>query len=258
MEAARARGVAEALGLDRGPELVAIVGGGGKSSLMFALGRELPGRVVMTTTTRIFAAQMGLAAEVRALTDADWPQRLAASAASFLLVGGVEGERAVGVPPELPAELLGRPDVDWVVVEAAGSRLRPLKAPGEHEPVVPDGTGLLVVVAGVDALAGPVREVAHRPERVSAITGVAPEAALTPRALARLLASPDGGLKSAPASARVAVMINKVESAAQRAVASRVARAVLREPVVERVVFGALEGGVGRAWEVRRSSSRSR
>ena len=38
-------------------EHVAIVGGGGKSSLLFALGRELPGRVVMTTTTRIFAAQ---------------------------------------------------------------------------------------------------------------------------------------------------------------------------------------------------------
>lgn len=43
-------------------ELVAIVGGGGKTSLMFALANSLPGRIVVTTTTRIFAAQMKLAA----------------------------------------------------------------------------------------------------------------------------------------------------------------------------------------------------
>jgi len=252
MGTTRAANVAQALGLDSGPELIAIVGGGGKSSLMFALGAELPGRVVMTTTTRIFAAQMSLAAEVRALTDADWAERLADSRASFLLVGGVEGERAVGVPPELPAELLARPGVDWVVVEADGSRMRPVKAPAEHEPVLPDGTELLVVVAGIDALAGPIRDVAHRPERVSAITGTAPEATLTPEALAHLLTSPQGALKSAPTSARVVVLINKVETEAQRAAAERVAQAVLREPRVERVVVGALAEGAGRGWEIRR------
>ncbi|HOU41905.1 MAG TPA: hypothetical protein PK829_11620, partial [Promineifilum sp.] len=52
-----------ALGIG-GPELIAIVGGGGKTSLMFALAATLPGRVVVTTTTRIFAAQMRLAPAV--------------------------------------------------------------------------------------------------------------------------------------------------------------------------------------------------
>ena len=44
----------------KGPEIVAIVGGGGKTSLMFALANALPGRVVTTTTTRIFASQIKL------------------------------------------------------------------------------------------------------------------------------------------------------------------------------------------------------
>ena len=44
------------------PALVAIVGGGGKSSLMFALAADLPEPVVLSTTTRIFAAQMQRAA----------------------------------------------------------------------------------------------------------------------------------------------------------------------------------------------------
>ena len=134
----RAPGVVEALGLVRAPELVAIVGGGGKSSLLFALARSLPGRVVMTTTTRIFAAQMSRAAEVCSLADESWRERLDAFDSNLLVVGGVAGERAVGVPAELPAELLARPRVDWVVVEADGSRMLPVKAPAAHEPVIPD------------------------------------------------------------------------------------------------------------------------
>ena len=56
-------GLAAALGVTP-PALVAFVGGGGKTTLMMALARELaqvaPGRVIVTTTTRIFAAQMAL------------------------------------------------------------------------------------------------------------------------------------------------------------------------------------------------------
>ena len=48
------QGLVAALGLSDTSGVVSIVGGGGKSSLMFALAEALPGRVVMTTTTRIF------------------------------------------------------------------------------------------------------------------------------------------------------------------------------------------------------------
>lgn len=246
----RAASPAEALGLVNPPALVALVGGGGKSSLMFALGRGLPGRVVMTTTTRIFAAQMGRAAEVCTLAEENWWERLYEFDSSLLVVGGVEGDRARGVPPELPAEMLACSGVDWVVIEADGSRMLPVKAPAAHEPVVPNETSLLVVVVGVDALSGPIREVSHRPERVSTITGLTPEETLTPEALATLLTSSQGGLKDAPQAARVAMLINKVESASQLEAARRVAHCVLREPRVERVAIGALQGRLSSDWEV--------
>ena len=246
----RVASLVEALGLASAPELVALVGGGGKSSLMFALGRSLPGRVVMTTTTRIFAAQMSRAAEACTLAEEHWEERLYTFDSSLLVVGGVDGDRAGGVPPELPAEMLACAGVDWVVVEADGSRMLPVKAPAAHEPVVPNETGLLVLVVGVDALAGPIREVAHRPERVCTITGFAPEETLTPEALAALLTSSQGGLKDAPQAARVAVLINKVESASQLEAARRVARCILREPGVERVAIGALQGRLSSDWEV--------
>jgi molybdenum cofactor cytidylyltransferase len=242
--------IVEALGLASRGDLVAIVGGGGKSSLMFELAERLPGRGVMTTTTRIFSNQMSSAAEVCTLADSGWRARLDAFESGLLVVGRVEGERAVGVAPDLPAEMLAHPRVDWVVVEADGSRMLPVKAPASHEPVIPIGTTLLVPVVGIDALLKPIAEVAHRPERVCAITGLAETDNLTPTALARLLTSPEGGLKNASSAGRVAVLINKVESAAEYALAREVADAVLRDSSVECVAVGALLGGDAKGWVV--------
>jgi molybdenum cofactor cytidylyltransferase len=238
------------LGLVRAPAVIAIVGGGGKSSLMFALGHGLPGRVVMTTTTRIFAAQMDVAPEACSTEEAGWEEKLDSFESSLLIVGGTEGKRAVGVPPALPAELLARKGVDWVVVEADGSRMLPVKAPAAHEPVIPDGTDLLVAIAGIDALTKPIDEIAHRPELVSEIVGLPSEHKLTPEALAMLLTSERGGLKDAAQAARAAVLINKVESPPEWEAARRVARSIVDESRVERVAIGALKGRSASGWEV--------
>src|SRR5690606_18076711 len=125
----------DALGIGAGPELVAIVGGGGKTSLMFALAAALPGRVVMTTTTRIFAAQMKRAPAVVYADDLSPLCDALDAHGRCLVVGRVDGDKAFGVDPDLPARLLARPDVDYVLVEADGSRMRPVKAPADHEPV---------------------------------------------------------------------------------------------------------------------------
>ena len=79
---------------------------------------------------------------------------------------------------------------------------------------------------------------------------------MTPEALAAVLASNEGGLKSAPERARTVLFLNKVQSPSQREAARRVARAALLEPRVERVAIGALEASQSAAseewegWEV--------
>jgi molybdenum cofactor cytidylyltransferase len=151
-------------------ELVAFVGGGGKTSLLFALGEALAGRRILTTTTRIFAAQTKLAADVVVFTaeSAENAERKISVAmnksGSCLVVGAVEGDKAMGVPAELPGRWLARPDVDFVLVEADGSRMRPIKVPAAHEPVIPSATTLVVPVVGIDALDGRFSQVTHRPE----------------------------------------------------------------------------------------------
>ena len=265
-----------ALGLGRGPELVAFVGGGGKTSLLFALAAALPGRVVITTTTRIFAAQMRLAPAVIYADDLSRLGELLDAHGRCLVVGHVDGEKARGVAPDLPARLLARPDVAAVLVEADGSRMRPVKAPAAHEPVIPPEATLVVPVAGLDALEGPIETVAHRAELVVKMTNdelrirneegrvasdewqlagndqrpTTNDRWLTPEGLAQVLTHPDGGLKGVSEGARVVPFLNKVDSAARLDAARAAARLMLYEPRVERVVLGAVqtEQPVGEVW----------
>lgn len=220
--------------------LVAIVGGGGKTSLLFALGQSLPGPTVLTTTTRIFAAQMKLATAVCFANDLSQLGAHLATHGSCLIVGETQGDKALGVAATLPADLLTRPDVDAVLVEADGSRMRPTKAPADHEPVLPAATTHLIPVIGIDALAGPIATVAHRPERVAALTGLAVGDVLTETAVATLLTHPLGGAKHKPPSAKLIPLINKVETDEQLAQARRIATTILRHTQAERVVITAL------------------
>ncbi|HRN68214.1 MAG TPA: selenium cofactor biosynthesis protein YqeC [Promineifilum sp.] len=240
-----------ALGIGERPELVAIVGAGGKSSLMFALAAVLPGRVVMTTTTRIFAAQTKHAPAVVHADDLAPLAEALAAHGRCLVIGRVEGDKALGVAPALPTRLLARDDVDYVLVEADGSRMRPIKAPATHEPVIPPTTTLLVPMAGLDALEGMLEDVAHRPEQIEAImndeSGIMNEEGawvvdgrLTAAGLAGVLAHPRGGLKDVPAGARVVPFLNKADTAERLTAAREAAALLLREPRVQRVLIGAL------------------
>jgi molybdenum cofactor cytidylyltransferase len=245
--------------LGNGPELISLVGGGGKTSLMFALARALPGRVVTTTTTRMFAAQTALAPAVCRAHDLEVLGPALARYGSCLVVGDeVENEKVSGVDPALPGEWLARPDVDFVLVEADGARRRPIKAPAAHEPVLPPRTTLLVPVVGIDALDGRIRDVAHRPQMVCRLLNEGHQSSvisdqlsvishqwrvddrLTVEAVAVLLAHRQGGLKGAPDSARVIPFLNKVENADRLAAARRIAQLVLHESRIERVLIGAV------------------
>jgi molybdenum cofactor cytidylyltransferase len=239
------------------PELIAIVGGGGKTSLMFTLAKALPGRVVITTTTRIFAAQMKLAPAVCTTSDLTLLTTHLAQHGACLVIGEVQGDKALGVDPSLPGQLLARPDVDYVIVEADGSRMRPIKAPAAHEPVIPPDATLVIPVVGIDALDGPLDKVAHRPELVRTVISkqysVASkqfsdaESLLSVEDVAALLVHPEGGLKGVPERARVIPLINKVETAEQLTLARQIAHHALRHsPLATRhsqpnhIVIGAI------------------
>jgi molybdenum cofactor cytidylyltransferase len=229
-------------------EVVALVGGGGKTSAMFRLAREVAenaGNVITTTTTRIFAAQIALApAHVPAAHATR--ERIAAALTEHrhvLVIGDTNPKdgKADGVSLELFGRLRAWFPRACLLNEADGSRMRPFKAPAAHEPVIPAETTLVISVVGADVFGQTLdAEHVHRPELVSALSGVPLGASITPEVVARVLAHPDGGRKGVPVGARVIVMINKVESLPDRKPADETAERLLRDPAIDAVVLTAL------------------
>ena len=237
----------EALGM-KTDDVVAIVGGGGKTTAMFRLAREAVergGRAITTTTTRIFGAQIALAPAHVSATDATRERVLAALAAHrhVLVVGPTDAGsgKAEGVSLDLFRDLRAWDPGACIVNEADGSRMRPFKAPAEHEPVIPPETTLVVPLVGADILGKPLdADHVHRPELVSALSGASPGSPVTPEVVARVVAHPRGGRKGVPPGARVVVIINKVEALADRAPARETAERLLHEPAITAVLLTAL------------------
>jgi molybdenum cofactor cytidylyltransferase len=238
--------LSRALRIRRG-DVVALVGGGGKTSAMFGLARELATqgwRVVSTTSTHLGAAQVAQvphavvrsAQEVHALAHRTWPHTL--------LVGPTNPKtnKASGLPPDLIARLPALLGADVVINEADGARTLPFKAPASHEPVITPGTTLVIPVVGVDAIGGALDAAhVHRPERIAALSGAEPGQTITPELVAAVLTHPQGGLKDVPPQARVVALVNKVQSAQGLHVAQRLADLLLDAPRIEAVVIGAVQ-----------------
>jgi len=226
-------GLSETLGL--GPrEMVSFVGAGGKSTLLLRLGRELAQdhRVVLTTTTRMGADQIPSSSAI--VDDLDGVTQALVSGKTGFLIGEIDGPKVIGPPADLVDELFANPDLDYLLVEADGARRRAIKAPAEHEPVIPSRTTTIVVVTGLDAVGSRLDHVAHRPDLVSAITGRGLDETLTPEDVAIVLGSQNGGLARIPDDARVVVALTHLRP--EKAAAAESIRETLRyHPRIDRV-----------------------
>ncbi len=201
-------------------ELISLVGGGGKSTLLFALGRELAeagSRVILTTTTKMGRQQALTAPSVCWSADVDCAIDALDGTGPVMLVTGGDDHKVTGPPPGVVDRLFAVSGADYVIVEADGSRGKPLKAPADHEPVIPSATTTVVILVGVDAIGKRLSAAAHRIERAIVFTGLLPDHELTAADCARILTHPDGLLRACPADARVIIAITKVGPAEQAA-----------------------------------------
>ena len=208
------------------PGITALIGGGGKTTAMYVLARELVkrGTVVCTTTTRI------LPPDHLPVLDGKNDAKLAVALGwcGCVCVGVPTPEGKLAAPAYSPYRLAEL--ADYVLVEADGSRGLPVKAHLAHEPVIPELAGLTVALAGASGFGRPVREAVHRWERFCQLTGAAPEDPVTAENLARLLLAE--GLEDK-------VFINQAEDAGAMEEARRLAAALSRP-----VFAGSLRGGV--------------
>lgn len=238
-----------ALGLGE-RELVAFVGGGGKTSALLRLARELSGAghgVVVTTTTKVYREQFAVLGE---LVVEDTYRSLLGGLRRALAAGKVAAAgreiapagKLAGLPPEWVDELWRDGVAGYLLVEADGSKGRSLKAPAEHEPVIPTAATLVVPVVGVDVLGRPLTaEFVHRPELVARIAGAAPGSPVTAEVAGRVVTHPAGLGKGAPPGARLVPLLNKAQGPAGQQAARELAE-VLLAAGIERVALAGRKG----------------
>ncbi len=136
--------------------------------------------------------------------------------------------RVGGVPPADLTRLHADGGFDVTLVKADGARMRWIKAPAAAEPLLPPGVTTVLALVSAKIFGQPLSEaVAHRLERVAAVTGAKPGEPLSPEHVARLLTSEQGALKGV-GDATVVPIINMVDDQTRLAAAREAARQALR------------------------------
>lgn len=140
------------------PGVTALIGGGGKTSLMLTLAQELKdrGSVIICTTTRIYPPKD---MDIIFCADKDCVSA-ALNEKKVICVGEMYGEK-LGPSNMAVSELISL--ADYVIAEADGSKGLPLKAHADHEPVIPNQARVIYII-GADGIGKPIAESAHRPE----------------------------------------------------------------------------------------------
>lgn len=215
------------------PGITAIIGAGGKTTLLRALADELSphARVIVATSTKMYVPDWcpvlleddGERDDEKRDDEKRLLLRLEAALAdaSCVCIGAIHKPTGKLQASHLEFSRLANM-ADYVLVEADGAKMLPLKAHAEHEPVIPGGTQRVVCVVGANGLGAPVSQVCHRPHLFAQLAGISESDAVTPEAVTAVLNAE---------SLHDVVLVNKVETAAEWDAAEHIAT-LSRTPVV--------------------------
>lgn len=212
--------LSERLGLSPG-ELCCLVGGGGKTSSLYALAAENTwGRTLSTTTTMMRdprredhpfqAVRIGCGPPQE-----EGPGAFPLFAASRAVPPspGKALHKVKGFSPDELFPLLQAAAPSLTVVEADGAACRSIKMPRPGEPVLPASTTALIGVVGLDILGRPASdETVHRFSLFREKLGFSEGTPLGWEQIQGVVNHPEGLFKDAPSGARRILLLNKADA----------------------------------------------
>ncbi len=198
------------------PVYAAVVGGGGKTTTLFTLARQIKGLVWVTTSTHLGTDQLGYADRhfLALQPDEIDLQTLSAQKVSLITGPRTPDDRMSGPSIKVLEKLYETAHANRIslINEADGARSHPLKAPAEHEPVIPAWTELVIYVVGCSGIGKPLSpEWVHRPEIFAELSGLLPGEPVTLEAVTRVLLHEKGGLKNIPMQSQKVVLFNQFD-----------------------------------------------
>ena len=156
--------------------VTAVIGSGGKTSLIAALAEELSARarVIVCTTTKIFPPDMPC------VTDENIACALEKD--NCICVGTPAPDGKLSAPRTEISKLAEL--ADFVLVEADGAKRMPLKAHADYEPVIPKEAQNVICVVGLMGLGKPIAQSVHRAEIFARNLGISADAIASPQLVA--------------------------------------------------------------------------
>lgn len=214
---------------------IAFVGAGGKTTAIFRLARQAAanmGQAVLVSATTHLAAQQTTWADAHHVIETVGDLKSFALNDGVTLLTGPMGtdSRTVGLEPNIIAEVgqMAREKGIPLLIEADGSRRKPLKAPANHEPVIPPWVDEVVVSAGMSGVGKMLDEKSvHRPALFSRLAGIEMGGQVSPDGMAKVLLHPLGGLKGIPEQAHRSLVLNQCDSDDLTGAAKKIAPVLL-------------------------------
>lgn len=190
------------------PAIIALVGAGGKTSVMFWLAQRFKAmalRVLCTTTTYMYRPTLSqcdtLILSDNAITRLDALKKYAAAKHIVYCA-------SICNPSSNKVEGLSSQEIDTIktlglfdvcLVEADGARGLAIKAPADHEPVIPSSADMVMALVGAQNLLRPASPaLIHRWVLFAAITQCNEGMLIDDIVLHRLINHPQGMFKNTP------------------------------------------------------------
>ena len=222
--------LAEALRL-RSPCTVAFIGSGGKTTAIFQLARQIKSRTVVTATSHLGVWQIPMADSHIIATESGALNELENTSHPVTLVTGeIDGDRTMPVRADILSRLQSycARHHATLLVEADGSRQKPLKAWGKHEPPIPEFADIVVQIVGMQGLGKPLNgESVHRVDLFATRSRLGVGDIIDREALIRALLHPDNPWDRFPPHARRISMLNQADTSELQAAAQGMANELL-------------------------------
>ena len=219
------------------PSSIAFVGAGGKTTLLFQVAKALIKEnaittVIVTATSHLGVWQIPMAdVHIVANSASSLEENKNRLLGIVLITGELDADRTTPINEEVLNWLRQYCDVNSIplLIEADGSRQKPLKAWSANEPPIPSFVDHVVQLVGLTGLQQSLDDKhIHRPEIFSDLSGLNIGDRVTTETLIRVLKHPQGGLKNIPAQARRTVLLNQADTQELQAIAQQIVDVIER------------------------------
>ncbi len=230
-------------------DVVALIGAGGKTATLIALGHELAQaglRVLATTTSQIAVDELDLMPYATTLDAGMAHLSLALGENRFVfLYRDIKNNQVYGPDATLIPRLLDSVDSDVLLIEADQADGLPLKAPLEGEPHIPPETTLVIPMASLAVLGQPLdEEHVYNATAIDERYGFLMGNRVRSPWVAQVLRDEELGLRGVPVAARIVALLNQTPPQGYaRGRARLIAQFILRSPRIHAVAMGSVRSG---------------